>query len=177
MYGPKTIILEHFQEISSSSKPSSVVSPRTTVVAVAAFLDAFQKVADLATNSRGTVETCLCWCGCFLLFMSHIGHFLGGIVLNLLCPGATKWQEARGQLSQFLVEMSLFMWRKIKTFRCQVRIVLHFLVLGTKSVNSKRGGDPTLRFSMRCKINTFGPHVECRSQSFVLFYDQKWVCV
>lgn len=27
--------------------------PRTTVVATAAFLDAFQKVADLATNSRG----------------------------------------------------------------------------------------------------------------------------
>lgn len=26
---------------------------RTTVVALAAFLDAFQKVADLATNSRG----------------------------------------------------------------------------------------------------------------------------
>uniref|UniRef100_A0A3Q2UDP4 IMD domain-containing protein n=1 Tax=Fundulus heteroclitus TaxID=8078 RepID=A0A3Q2UDP4_FUNHE len=32
---------------------TSVGSPRTTVVAVAAFLDAFQKVADLATNSRG----------------------------------------------------------------------------------------------------------------------------
>lgn len=31
--------------------PSS--PPRTTVVATAAFLDAFQKVADLATNSRG----------------------------------------------------------------------------------------------------------------------------
>ncbi|MEQ2256342.1 hypothetical protein ILYODFUR_023264 [Ilyodon furcidens] len=29
---------------------------RTTVVAVAAFLDAFQKVADLATNSRGKME-------------------------------------------------------------------------------------------------------------------------
>lgn len=28
-------------------------SPRATVVAVATFLDAFQKVADLATNSRG----------------------------------------------------------------------------------------------------------------------------
>ena len=28
-------------------------SPRTTVVAVASFLDAFQKVADLATSSRG----------------------------------------------------------------------------------------------------------------------------
>lgn len=32
---------------------ASVASLRTTVVAVAAFLDAFQKVADLATNSRG----------------------------------------------------------------------------------------------------------------------------
>lgn len=29
------------------------LSPRATVVAVSAFLDAFQKVADLATNSRG----------------------------------------------------------------------------------------------------------------------------
>lgn len=34
---------------------SSVGSLRTTVVAVAAFLDAFQKVADLATNSRGKI--------------------------------------------------------------------------------------------------------------------------
>lgn len=33
-------------------------SSRTTVVAVAAFLDAFQKVADLATGSRGK-QMCL----------------------------------------------------------------------------------------------------------------------
>lgn len=31
----------------------SLFFPRATAVAVAAFLDAFQKVADLATNSRG----------------------------------------------------------------------------------------------------------------------------
>lgn len=31
-----------------------------TVVAVAAFLDAFQKVADLATNSRGNVSVSVC---------------------------------------------------------------------------------------------------------------------
>lgn len=36
---------------------SCFVSSRTTVVAVAAFLDAFQKVADLATNSRGKMGT------------------------------------------------------------------------------------------------------------------------
>uniref|UniRef100_A0A8C8DJG2 MTSS I-BAR domain containing 1 n=1 Tax=Oryzias sinensis TaxID=183150 RepID=A0A8C8DJG2_9TELE len=36
-----------------SAHASSVLPLRTTVVAVAAFLDAFQKVADLATNSRG----------------------------------------------------------------------------------------------------------------------------
>ena len=34
-------------------KPVLIFSSRATVVAVAAFLDAFQKVADLATNSRG----------------------------------------------------------------------------------------------------------------------------
>ena len=38
--------------------------PRTTVVAVAAFLDAFQKVADLATNSRGKEETSPSVCVC-----------------------------------------------------------------------------------------------------------------
>lgn len=36
---------------------SCFVSSRTTVVAVAAFLDAFQKVADLANNSRGKMGT------------------------------------------------------------------------------------------------------------------------
>ncbi|XP_045888602.1 protein MTSS 1-like [Micropterus dolomieu] len=41
--------------ISKASKLQSQL--RTTVVAVAAFLDAFQKVADLATNSRGRLET------------------------------------------------------------------------------------------------------------------------
>jgi len=36
---------------------------RATVVAAAAFLDAFQKVADLATNSRGRDEgKCVCVC-------------------------------------------------------------------------------------------------------------------
>lgn len=43
---------------------SFVVSSRMTVVAVAAFLDAFQKVADLATNSRGNVsmsQSCCLW--------------------------------------------------------------------------------------------------------------------
>lgn len=35
------------------------MSCRATAVAVAAFLDAFQKVADLATNSRGTnIQLC-----------------------------------------------------------------------------------------------------------------------
>lgn len=39
-----------------SNKPMSC---RATAVAVAAFLDAFQKVADLATNSRGTnIQLC-----------------------------------------------------------------------------------------------------------------------
>lgn len=48
----------------------SAVSDRMTVVAVAAFLDAFQKVADLATNSRGNLlpvgfhdQRCVCWGG------------------------------------------------------------------------------------------------------------------
>lgn len=38
-------------------------SPRATVVAVATFLDAFQKVADLATNSRGrnTLKCAVSW--------------------------------------------------------------------------------------------------------------------
>lgn len=35
------------------SRISVLLSSRATAVAVAAFLDAFQKVADLATNSRG----------------------------------------------------------------------------------------------------------------------------
>lgn len=36
-----------------------LISSRATVVAVAAFLDAFQKVADLATNSRGRKFQCV----------------------------------------------------------------------------------------------------------------------
>lgn len=32
---------------------STVCLPRTTVLAAVAFLDAFQKVADMATNTRG----------------------------------------------------------------------------------------------------------------------------
>lgn len=34
-------------------RPSTVHLPRTTVLAAVAFLDAFQKVADMATNTRG----------------------------------------------------------------------------------------------------------------------------
>lgn len=33
--------------------PPTVCLPRTTVLAAVAFLDAFQKVADMATNTRG----------------------------------------------------------------------------------------------------------------------------
>ncbi|KAJ3597802.1 hypothetical protein NHX12_001319 [Muraenolepis orangiensis] len=36
---------------------------RATVAAAAAFLDAFQKVADLATNSRGVCVCVVCVCG------------------------------------------------------------------------------------------------------------------
>ncbi|XP_031734355.1 protein MTSS 1-like [Anarrhichthys ocellatus] len=52
--------------ISKASKLQSQL--RTTVVAVAAFLDAFQKVADMATNSRGSV--CVC------VFFSSVPHIL-----------------------------------------------------------------------------------------------------
>lgn len=34
-------------------RPSTARLPRTTVLAAVAFLDAFQKVADMATNTRG----------------------------------------------------------------------------------------------------------------------------
>ena len=45
---------------------------RTTVVAAAAFLDAFQKVADMATNTRGKqMEGWLSACGLLPLAASH----------------------------------------------------------------------------------------------------------
>lgn len=42
-----------FSQITTEAKRSSVVFPRATVGALAGFLDAFQKVADMANNSRG----------------------------------------------------------------------------------------------------------------------------
>uniref|UniRef100_A0A669ETI9 MTSS I-BAR domain containing 1 n=1 Tax=Oreochromis niloticus TaxID=8128 RepID=A0A669ETI9_ORENI len=47
------IFLVHFLSFYFKSTFVFLISSRATVVAVAAFLDAFQKVADLATNSRG----------------------------------------------------------------------------------------------------------------------------
>lgn len=42
-------------------KYSVFCSSRTTVLAAVAFLDAFQKVADMATNTRGRIKTvCVC---------------------------------------------------------------------------------------------------------------------
>lgn len=40
-------------EDSSPTDHPTVHLPRTTVLAAVAFLDAFQKVADMATNTRG----------------------------------------------------------------------------------------------------------------------------
>lgn len=40
-------------------------SSRTTVLAAVAFLDAFQKVADMATNTRGRITASCAWaCEC-----------------------------------------------------------------------------------------------------------------
>lgn len=47
------IIYRLFKKKKNLSRISVLLSSRATAVAVAAFLDAFQKVADLATNSRG----------------------------------------------------------------------------------------------------------------------------
>lgn len=54
--------------------------PRTTVVATAAFLDAFQKVADLATNSRGKQTWGANWRGSFI--------FSGIFLLSINCVGS-----------------------------------------------------------------------------------------
>lgn len=51
--------------ISHQMKPRPLIvvnvllSSRTTVLAAVAFLDAFQKVADMATNTRGRTTDCL----------------------------------------------------------------------------------------------------------------------
>lgn len=53
------IFLVHFLSFYFKSTFVFLISSRATVVAVAAFLDAFQKVADLATNSRGRKFQCV----------------------------------------------------------------------------------------------------------------------
>lgn len=53
------IFFVHFLSFYFKSTFVFLISSRATVVAVAAFLDAFQKVADLATNSRGRKFQCV----------------------------------------------------------------------------------------------------------------------